>query len=123
MNSIRCVVTILRLAVLVFSLAGTGQAVAASLKSEVKNQTVVDGETVLLYIIGEDLRGYPDTSALNRRFDIVGSRQQESQFVDNGKVKSLVSPFCLNFRPSILAYRIFRHSRSMALAAKKSLSK
>jgi hypothetical protein len=61
---------------------------AASLKSEVKKQTVVDGETVLLYIIGEDLRGYPDTTSLNRRFDIVGSRRQESQFVDNGVVKS-----------------------------------
>lgn len=74
--------------VLLAGMAGSGYAVSASLKSEVKTQTVVDGETVLLYIIGEDLRGYPDTSALNRRFDIVGSRRQESQFVDNGVVKS-----------------------------------
>jgi len=66
----------------------SNSAVAASLKSEVKKQTVVDGETVLLYIIGDDLRGYPDTSALNRRFDIVGSRRQENQVVDNGVVKS-----------------------------------
>lgn len=73
---------------LVLLLVRVDMGFAASLKSEVKNQTVVDGETVLLYIIGEDLRSYPDTTALNRRFDIVGSRRQESQFVDNGVVKS-----------------------------------
>lgn len=73
---------------LLAAFAGGGQLWAASLKAEVKKQTVVDGETVLLYIIGEDLRGYPDTTALNRRFDIVGSRRQQSQFVDEGVVKS-----------------------------------
>lgn len=76
------------IALLLATVAGGGKLWAASLQAEVKKQTVVDGETVLLYIIGEDLRGYPDTTALNRRFDIVGSRRQQSQFVDNGVVKS-----------------------------------
>ncbi len=75
-------------AVLLSGLLVSGNAWAASLTAEVKKQTIVDGETVLLYVIGEDLREYPDTSALNKRFDIVGSRRQESQFVDNGVVKS-----------------------------------
>jgi hypothetical protein len=80
----KCLVTLL----LLLAVAGGGKVWAASLKAEVKKQTVVDGETVLLYIIGEDLRGYPDTTALNKRFDIVGSRRQQNQFIDNGVVKS-----------------------------------
>ena len=80
--------TILWWALLLSAIVSSGQAGAASLEAEVRKQTVVDGETVLLYIIGEDLRAYPDTTELNRRFDIVGSRRQQSQFVDGGVVKS-----------------------------------
>ena len=75
-------------ALVLSAIVSSGQAGAASLEAEVRKQTVVDGETVLLYIIGEDLRAYPDTTELNRRFDIVGSRRQQSQFVDGGVVKS-----------------------------------
>ena len=44
---------------------------AQSLVANVERQTVIDGESVLLYIEGENLKSLPDVSALNRSFDIL----------------------------------------------------
>ncbi|OED42339.1 hypothetical protein AB833_06710 [Chromatiales bacterium (ex Bugula neritina AB1)] len=61
---------------------------AASLTANVERKTVIDGESVLLYIVGEDLKSLPDTSALNQRFDILDSRVSNSQILTNGGMQS-----------------------------------
>lgn len=71
-----------------------GQVWSASLTATVERKTVIDGESVLLYIEGENLKSLPDTSALNRRFDIVDSRSSNSQILGNG---GLQSKFTLRF--------------------------
>ena len=61
---------------------------AQSLVANVERQTVIDGESVLLYIEGENLKSLPDVSALNRSFDILDSRQSNSQVFDRGEIRS-----------------------------------
>jgi len=58
---------------------------AAGLIANVERKTVIDGETVVLYIEGEDLQNLPDTSALNQKFDILDSRVSNQQFRSGGK--------------------------------------
>lgn len=72
----------------------TSIAHAAGLIANVERKTVIDGESVILYIEGEDLQALPDTSALNQRFDILDSRVSNRQFRSGGKT---TSTFTLRF--------------------------
>ncbi len=58
---------------------------AAELSTEVDRTTVIDGESVVLYIEGTDITQLPDTSSLNTNFRIVQSGQSSSQTIVNGK--------------------------------------
>lgn len=58
------------------------------LEASVERRTVIDGESVLLYIKGEHLTQLPDVSALSKQFDVLDSRRSNSQVVEGGVVKS-----------------------------------
>ena len=58
------------------------------LEATVERQTVIDGESVLLYVKGEGLTQLPDVSSLSKQFDVIDSRRSNSQVIDNGVVKS-----------------------------------
>lgn len=58
------------------------------LESSVERQTVIDGESVLLYIKGEHLSELPDVSALSKEFDVLDSRRSNSQVIEGGIIKS-----------------------------------
>ncbi len=62
-----------------------GTANAASLTAEVDRETVVDGESVVLYITGSDLTGIPDTSLLLPNFRIIQSGVSSSESIVNGQ--------------------------------------
>jgi len=70
---------------LLMSLVAVSNAGAASLEAKVDRPTVIDGETVVLYIEGTDLRNTPDTNALLQNFRIIQSGVSNSQSVVNGK--------------------------------------
>ena len=57
---------------------------AATLETEVDRETVIDGESVVLYISGTDLSDIPDTSALLPNFRIIHSGVSSNQQVVNG---------------------------------------
>lgn len=61
---------------------------AQSLEATVERQTVIDGESVVLYLKGESLNELPDVSALNQSFDILDSRRSNSRVIDQGVVRS-----------------------------------
>lgn len=61
---------------------------SASLEASVERQTVIDGESVQLYIRGTNLSQMPDVSALNRQFDIVDSRRSNKQIIEGGVRKT-----------------------------------
>ncbi len=63
----------------------TNYANAASLTAEVDRETVVDGESVVLYITGSDLSGIPDTSLLLPSFRIIQSGVSSSESIVNGQ--------------------------------------
>lgn len=76
-------------AILILALALSPSALRAqTLESSVERDTVIDGETVVLYIKGESLNELPDVSALNQSFDILDSRRSNSQIVDRGEIRS-----------------------------------
>ena len=79
---------LLTVAMLVLSLAAATNANAAELVATVDRETVIDGETVVLYIEGINLRNTPDVTALLQNFDILHSGQSNSQTVVNGKRSS-----------------------------------
>ena len=58
---------------------------AAELTAEVDRTTVIDGESVVLYLEGTDIPQLPDTSALNANFRIMQSGQSSSQTIINGR--------------------------------------
>lgn len=58
---------------------------AAELTAQLDRTTVIDGESVVLYLEGTDIKQLPDTSALNANFRIVQSGQSSSQTIVNGK--------------------------------------
>lgn len=57
---------------------------AASLEATVSATSVVDGESVALYLEGTDLTETPDVSALYPLFDILDSRTSEQVSIING---------------------------------------
>ncbi len=59
-----------------------------SLEASVERQTVIDGESVLLYIKGENLTEVPDVSGLSKQFDVLDSRRSNSQVMEGGVTKS-----------------------------------
>ena len=61
-----------------------GNVLAASLETEVDRTTVIDGESVVLYINGSGLSEIPDTSILLTDFRIVQSGVSSSQQIVNG---------------------------------------
>lgn len=61
---------------------------AQSLEASVERQTVIDGESVLLYIKGENLTEQPDVSALSKQFDVLDSRRSNSQVIEGGVRKT-----------------------------------
>lgn len=73
---------------LLLSLLISGALLAQTLEATVERQTVIDGESVVLYIKGEDLNELPDVSVLNQSFDILDSRRSNSQVIDQGTVRS-----------------------------------
>jgi len=79
---------LLTVAMLVLSFATATVANAAELVATVDRETVIDGETVVLYIEGINLRNTPDVTALLQNFDILHSGQSNSQTVVNGKRSS-----------------------------------
>ncbi len=62
--------------------------VAGSLEATVERQTVIDGESVLLYIEGTDLNEQPDVSILSRDFEVLDSRRSNSTIIEQGVRKS-----------------------------------
>ena len=58
---------------------------AASLDTRVDRETVIDGETIVLYIEGSGLSGLPDTSVLLQAFRIIQSGVSRSQTIINGQ--------------------------------------
>ena len=72
-------------AMLVISLITSTVANAAELTATVDRDTVIEGESVVLYIEGSNLLNTPDVTALLRNFDIRHSGQSNSQTVVNGK--------------------------------------
>ena len=58
---------------------------AASLDTRVDRETVIDGETIVLYIEGTGLSSLPDTSVLLPAFRIIQSGQSRSQSIINGQ--------------------------------------
>lgn len=78
----------LRLLVLLLCLLGGCAQVMAQtsgLVAEVDRQTVIDGESVVLYIKGTDLSTLPDLASLSTNFRIIDTGQSSSQTVVNGK--------------------------------------
>lgn len=63
-------------------------AVAGTLEATVERQTVIDGESVLLYIEGTDLNEQPDVSVLSRDFEVLDSRRSNSTVIEQGVRKS-----------------------------------
>ena len=61
---------------------------AQSLEASVERQTVIDGESVLLYIKGENLTEQPDVSMLSKQFDVLDSRRSNSQVIEGGVRKT-----------------------------------
>ncbi len=76
---------LLSMALLVLSLISATVASAAELTATVDRDTVIDGESVVLYIEGSNLQNTPDLTALLQNFDIIHSGQSNSQSVVNGK--------------------------------------
>jgi len=66
-------------------LAQSGQPL---LEASVERQTVIDGESVFLYIKGENLQSLPDVSVLSKQFDVLDSRRSNSQVIESGVVKT-----------------------------------
>ncbi len=60
-------------------------AMAATLESEVDRETVIEGESVVLYITGTGLGSLPDTSPLLKNFIIVQSGVSSSDSIVNGQ--------------------------------------
>lgn len=58
---------------------------AAELKATVDRTTVIDGESVVLYIEGVDIPQPPDTAALLKSFRVLQSGSSNSQTIVNGK--------------------------------------
>lgn len=73
-----------------FSHAQSTQPVSGQplLESSVERQTVIDGESVLLYVKGEHLTQLPDVSSLSKEFDVLDSRRSNSQVIEGGAIKS-----------------------------------
>jgi len=79
---------LLSVALLVMGMIASTVTNAAELITTVDRDTVIDGETVVLYIEGVNLRNTPDVTALLQNFDILHSGQSNSQTVVNGKLSS-----------------------------------
>jgi len=62
----------------------TNSVLAATLETEVDRETVIDGESVVLYITGSDLSDIPDTSPLLPNFRIIHSGVSSNQQIVNG---------------------------------------
>ena len=80
--------SLLAMAILVLSLFTTSVVTAAELKATLDRETVIDGESVVLYIEGINLQSTPDMAALLKNFDIIHSGQSNSQTVVNGRRSS-----------------------------------
>lgn len=66
-------------------LLGSGSvSMAASLEATVSAQTVVEGESIALYLEGVDVNEMPDVSALYAQFDVLDSRSSEQHSIING---------------------------------------
>ncbi|MEM7259178.1 MAG: BatD family protein, partial [Pseudomonadota bacterium] len=88
MNRLIAFITVLLTVYLYGSTANAQSAAEPMLEASVERQTVIDGESVLLYIKGEHLQELPDVSALTRQFDVLDSRRSNSQVVEGGVIKS-----------------------------------
>jgi len=58
---------------------------AATLKTELDKEVIIDGESIVLYIEGNDLTSTPDTAPLLVDFEIVQSGVSQSTSIVNGK--------------------------------------
>ena len=81
----RLAAPLLALAMLVLSLMTATIAYAAELVATVDRDTVIEGESVVLYIEGSNLRNTPDMSSLLQNFEIIHSGQSNSQSIVNGQ--------------------------------------
>lgn len=75
---------ICRLAFLVLCLGKINLVWAASLTATVTNTSVVEGESIALYLEGIDLTEMPDVSALYPLFDVLDSRTSDQVSIING---------------------------------------
>ena len=73
---------------LLLSLIAANVANAAELSATVDRDTVIEGESVALYIEGSDLGNTPDVTSLLPNFDILHSGQSNSESIVNGKRSS-----------------------------------